>query len=283
MNRLLILMILAGASLLTACEQAAEVQIPEYEQKLVVEGILRPDTISTLALTLSQPYHVPLELRDRSEQIKDATVVLHGSQGSIPMVLDSNSFGSGYEYYYSTNHSFKTGEQYELEVIWGERTVTASTVIPRKAGVKNVGYNPERFDSLTGAYYPPQLQVQVDDPPPVGDNYLVVAEVYDPSTGNGFNTSTYYQEFARDLFATNPVAEVDIGWHNGFSDSLIVTVRVLNYPDAYVEYHESLFEASNSMYDPFSEVVNVRTNIEGGLGIFSAYSVSEPKTIIIKF
>jgi len=62
-------------------------------------------------------------------------------------------------------------------------------------------------------------------------------------------------------------------------DSLVVKIYIYNLEKSYYLYHKSL-DDYNDGANPFSEATPVYSNITGGLGIFTSYTID---SLIVKY
>lgn len=63
------------------------------------------------------------------------------------------------------------------------------------------------------------------------------------------------------------------------SDSSIVKIYLFNVEKSYYQYHKSLDDYNDSG-NPFSEATPVYSNINGGLGVFTSYTID---SLVVKF
>ncbi|HET9278160.1 MAG TPA: DUF4249 family protein, partial [Flavitalea sp.] len=65
-----------------------------------------------------------------------------------------------------------------------------------------------------------------------------------------------------------------------FARNDTVAVRVYSLNKEHYEYLESMGNARRSNFNPFSQPGRIKSNVSGGLGIFTSISYTEHKVII---
>ena len=121
---------------------------------------------------------------------------------------------------------------------------------------------------------------------PVEDNYYKLIDVTtkyytDSETGKVLkHSSSSNTLFKKSFFTDNGMDGKEIsqrteGTNDGYystPDSVFMKIYLLNTEKSYYQFHQSLMNYSDGTV-PFSEASPLFSNINGGLGIFSAYTV----------
>lgn len=132
-----------------------EIVIPQlpYESKVVIQGIVEPDSFPIVYINRTVPYLSgttdPADLI-----VRNATVTISSKEGTDPLYLDSVyiAFECKYAYFYKGNSVSKANTTYTLTVVDGTKTHTATTTTSLKpVTISRVSYTPN-FKDLYGTH-----------------------------------------------------------------------------------------------------------------------------------
>ena len=263
----------------SACEEEVRhVKLPPFEQKLVIASFISPSD-SICFVTVSSNRRLYGELNDfESSGSLSGTI----SDGNTTLTLDSALTGLKFR-----NSKIKTepGKTYRLKVMSdkglsaeGECTVPQQRDFMIKADTSSVlhsipGYNTWREFNIDISFN--------DFPGEV--NYFRLNGTFTgymtPEEPGKTEIVRRQLSFSKELFTDNEagsgsVIKSSTGLGQSFSnyDSAFIKIYLLNTEKSYYLYHKSL-EDYNSGDDPFSEVTPVYSNITGGLGVFTSFTV----------
>lgn len=134
MRQLLQLILLIGltALMLPSCQKEIEVQPPDYEPKIVIEGSIENGSPAMVIVSRSVPYFDPIDLQTLMNDvfIRDAvvTVSCDGQSEQLNFVYFCKD-SPVYLAYVGQNIKGEPGKRYDLTVEYGGKTYTASTTI----------------------------------------------------------------------------------------------------------------------------------------------------------
>lgn len=265
----LLLFLLTGSG----CEKYVNyVNSPVFEQKLVITSFISPsDTVSKILVSSNQPLY---SFSEKLEDPGDITGTL--SDGTNEVQLDTNSTGL----LFSRNKMPVTsGKTYTLKIssskgLYAEAVAT----IPQKRETII------KVDTVTvpgdAFYYEPinflDISVEFTDYPAEKNFYNIIGKFTGYSSNpNNFYYPRYWFEYINDKNASPDNRIILDSWKvpsNNNYDSAFITVYVMNTEESYYLYHTSLYEFDHSD-NPFSEAKPVFSNIDGGLGIFTSYTI----------
>ncbi len=269
MNYLLKLFLFTGLLGILSCDLEKEitVDLPAYEPQLVVECYLQVGQPYRLLLTESSAYFEPPAL----PLVDDATVVIkhNGISHTLEngLILDQETSSV---YNYSLNISpMAFNEVYELKITDrnGEQ-LTAQTLILDTIPIKELEL----------------LDREIDD------QFSLLTRVADPPASNFYRRTLHLGEniidgFLEQDFATNDDfigEDSELVFGSGFEyesgDTLIAGIYHIN--EAYYNYLESIETAINSNGNPFVQPEAIRSNIKGGIGIFTGFSLDQKMVVI---
>ena len=171
---------------------------------------------------------------------------------------------------------------YDLRIITGSDTLTASTFIPPHVPLDSIRFLPppgQPNDSLA------QLRASVTDPPGIRNFYRFFIQTDNAS----FNT--LFSSVEEDLFfdgkafefqllnprTTDGDADPDEFGLYFVGDS--ITIKWCSIDEAHFDFWNTL-EFNRANQGPFSSYTRIKSNINGGLGIWGGYSVSYYSRIV---
>jgi len=271
---------LSASLFLPGCEKnVREVKLPPFEQKLVINSFISPsDSVSMFFISSNRKIYGETGVNEETGKITGTI-----SDGTLEVALDTTRYG-----FKLTRDKMQIGhgKSYTLKVESDKGLkATASCVVPRKreflakvdtffvappvmpeipfhravkfiftfrdiAGEKNY----YRIGAKCTIYYVSQT---------TGEH-----KVY---SGNISLEKEYITDAGND---GKDLADKSIGGiaYSSANDSVFLEVYLYNLEKSYYLYHRSL-KNYNSDENPFSENSPVYSNISGGLGIFTSYTV----------
>lgn len=269
----------------SACErEATNIILPEFTHRLSITSFLSPtDTISYVFVSSNQRIYGELNLKE-STGILTAFI----SDGSREIALDTSNNG------FIIRHDqmdIKYGITYKLRVISDiGLSAEAISTVPVK---RNFSLKADTFSILEQNTYLPAERIFYTTATftdyPGEDNYYKLFEVStsyytDSETGKVLKSSSSNTLFKKSFFTDNGLNGKEIsqrteGINGGYystpdsgPDSVFLKIYLLNTEKSYYQFHQSLLNYDDGTV-PFSEASPLFSNINGGLGIFSAYTV----------
>ncbi len=304
--------VLITATILSSCEKYIEFEGENKPPRLVVNGLIEPDSVFRVDLSHSLGFIDVGEIRS----VENGTVDVFLKNG--PFLETLAHMGDGI---YEGSLVALAGESYRVEAAAaGMADVSAVDIVPYPVAIAN-------WDTITstseGFFGSSSLNVSFTITDPAGENYYAIEAFeaqyytvdvvgYDPQTEQPIYDTIYFdnpQRFALGL-STNDVvltSEYTSALGDGilydnrflFSDELFRgSTRTFNFNIDYFtgssdmeikltsisadlfQYYRTQRSYNDASGDPFSEPVQVFSNIEGGLGIWGGQS---SQSILIEF
>lgn len=287
-----------------SCEKIIEIDIPESERKIVVNGLLNPDSVVKINLSRS------LSILENNEFVYLENAQVRLSENGTDLGLLSNT-GSGF--YVLSGYYPNPGSEYYLQVEYpGLQTVTALAELKDPVDFSEIDTT-----STTDEWGGGELRISFDFDDPAEENFYSISvtathKVFDYFTfsyldslvtypvyfsfieeGEGIQNrlvqegaTTYFgsKAFFSDALFNGKKMDVDISiskysFFDADTVSLDVSLEHISKP--YYLYAVSSGNYDRSSGNPFAEPVSVYTNVENGLGIFSGYSFFRKNISII--
>jgi hypothetical protein len=289
-------------ALLTGCEQNVALELPEAEEKLVVEGHIEQGRPPIVVLTRTVPLFSDISMEQLQKAFVHQASVTISSNGksyplqefstaALPAVLQEQieqqlgiKPGSGIElfFYSSLSLTGQLGQRYELDILHEEKHLTATTIIPNLTPVDSLWLVPHpENDSLQVLWY------NYPDPDTLG-NYVRYftsrnSEPYYP----GYFTSVYSDEIINGSDVPFPLERaqsknepVDLETYGYFGKGDTIRIRWCAIDRAHFRFWSTLEADRNSNGNPIGSPVRIETNVKGGLGIWGGYGVNEYQLIV---
>jgi len=133
-----------------SCQTPIDVEIPNYYNKIVVEGYIENGEYPIVSLSRSVPYFSTMTLNYLIDSviIRDAKVTITSSKGETHQLTFMPSFEAPLFFAYTTNEfmpgSFKGdfNTSYELKIEWDGKVYTSTTAIKNTFDLDSVGFVP---------------------------------------------------------------------------------------------------------------------------------------------
>lgn len=304
-------LLIAIAAILTSCSKEIEVELPETEPRIVVEGTIEPGQPPIILLSKTQNYFEPTSIAALAEiYVNGATINVTDGVNSVtlseicasdippallPVVaeltgLDPNILAA-LDICIYTDTLLTTspilgvaGNTYRLTVDVDGKTLTSSTTIPNPVALDSTWFrleDPVNNDSLGFAW------AFLTDPDTLGNNYRWTARrinryadgtVKDPTfvapLGSVFNDQ-FFNGIGFEFFAFRGVApfsdkeDDENEERDNFKTGDTVVVRFISMNFDEFEFYRTFETNYASAGDLFTTPTNIKSNIEGGLGIWA--------------
>jgi hypothetical protein len=271
--------------LVVACEREIQIDLPSSQNLIVVEGNIEAGKRPVILLTRNQGFFesFPTDLESFVEEfvIQDAEVKL--SNGIITETLQFTLDFNNYPFFYYTGSLItgEVGKTYTLEIIAEGQTLTSSTTLPGSVPIDSAWFELNPFDvnedSLGVSY------LTIMDPDTFGNAYRLFAKrnselQFFPVPGSSFNDD--FVNGQRVTFFTGrsdePFAATDTFVPNEFfytlGDTMFFKFATMGRKE--YDFYSTLDAAINSNGNPFASPTLVKSNINGGLGVWVGMSVS---------
>jgi hypothetical protein len=272
-NLIIFFVVFAGIS----CEKDANTgKVPQFRQKLVVTSFISPrDSVSFVTIESNERLYGDLRNLEPLGKVK---VSISDGTEKIDLQKGNNQF-----YFRKKDMAVGAGKTYHLEVT-SENGLKAdahcSVPLQRDLEIKadTISVHHSYPDGVSWSEL--RIKVFLDDPPGENNYYCAEAQMLD------YNKNYGGYPYITDLYNGNEKWFSDEGndgkriyanefstqYHPSNSDSVKTVIYILNTDKEYFNYHQSLGKYAGGE-DPFTEVSPVFSNINGGLGIFAAFTV----------
>ena len=268
MNNLFSILIISSIISFISCTKDADVKLPAVEPKLVISSFISPqDSIVKVEVTMSQPLYNNSNAGQFSA-VSNATVQIN--DGTITQTLAYDSTGN----YYFVNTSLfpiTVGTIYYLTVLTPDgKNINASTTVPTLNST--LTYTSHQITDPYGSekYV---IETSWNDTPDTEDYYRIAFYNKDYYPGDIDTTywallSENFSDKGKDGGAFNQNSEIYTYSSTGTVEGELYLIHASK---EYYLFHSKLLDAAYSG-SPFSEPVQMYSNINGGYGVFAGYN-----------
>lgn len=297
---------------LSGCEKEILLEIPEGEPALVVEGHIEQDAPPVVLLTRSVPIFSDFSVKNLekafvhnaniyvSDGIKEYKLQELNSTNLPPALIKIVAEQYGFTpdkntgqlpflfYFYSTTELKGTvGKKYKLRIEAEGKTLTASTSIPNITKIDSLWVKPHpdsKNDSLVMLWY------RYRDPDTLGNCVRYFTSRNQEAFYPGYFNSVFIDDFVNGKpYIDYPLArgesknqEPDFDTYGYFKKGDSITVKWCNIDIAHFRFWQTLESDFGSRGNPFGSPVAIKSNIQGGLGIWGGYGVVYHKFVVPK-
>lgn len=308
-RNLILLAVLVLMWMFSACEREITVNLPKPKEQIVVEGYIENGLPPYVFLTRNQPFFGGIDINDLSSYfVRGAKIVVKEGANEVELVEYTSAllnilppeerqqladlFGitldstgtlpdiSIYSVPIGSTFVGEVGKRYDLFILAEGKELTATTTIPQPVIMDSLWVQPHPNpdnDTLV------RLFAQISDPPQLGNFYRYFTRRNSGPYVTGFNTvfddlvvngTTFPIQIPYGVSRTDRGESFDVNtfgyWRKG--DTCYVRLAMIDRP--HYDFWRTLEAERNNQGSPFGSFVIVRTNINGGLGIWGGYGSS---------
>jgi hypothetical protein len=265
-----IFLVISSVLIITSCERSS---ITDIDDLLVLEGYLfQNEKVDSIHLVKSLPFATEDTVYT---PVDDAQVSLLWNNQQYLL----NSIGNGYYSYFGNNLSIEEENTYSIEINYYGQIITSKTKVPKKTIIHPLEettvfidtvfiFGPSQFNGTEEA-----LEVIWDNP----DNsyYYVIIESADSTADDIIMGNDDFPDF----FSNRPSSlfrfrsEPFIGDRYVINNRMLTKygihkVKIFSVNEEYANLYENRTQDSRTLSEPV-------TNVNNGLGIFTAFSYAE--------
>lgn len=275
--------ILITVILLAAIGCDYNVQLPESDPQIVVEGWIEDGGFPIVMVTTTVPI---TEVVTDMSQLKNyivnwAKVSVSDGERDIVLIGQKNDDYFPPYIYTTTELIGEAGKNYRLKVEYSGRTVTATTSIPKPKSleyikVRQAKDNKQKFYLIGG----------LRDDPQTKDFYKVFSKVYGKdstyvSSFLGLTDDDVLNEELEEITINNGSGKIGESLNSYFSANDFVSIRFTTLDrQSWIYWNDFEEIQSLSSTSIFTISTNIRSNIKGGLGYWAGYGSSYYKVNI---
>jgi hypothetical protein len=322
-----------------SCQEEITLDLPQAENKLVVEGAIEPGYPPYVILTKNQGYFDPIDTNTYTnlfiEDVDSIKVWYYNDNGEevtrelslIPPEITEALFSVAFPIYTVTdtvgllngNYDFsQAGRTYFLEIKWNDELITSSTTIPDSTPLdclwveqnpnteanwwkestcdiraiysddaniqNNILIKSKRLEHWQKKKHEESV-VNKNDPMlllvDAGSDVLINGETFEtiflrPKNNGEFPPFASYQSNRYKTFDNNGIQD------SVFLNHDIVLIKFCQIDESSMKFWRGLVRQAGTNGNPFSEPMNLVSNINNGLGVWTGYGSIYYKVPIVK-
>ncbi|MGB8491379.1 MAG: DUF4249 domain-containing protein [Bacteroidales bacterium] len=286
MEKIKFLIVMSVCLIFISCEKdIRNGLLPGYEPKLVVTSFISPsDNLSFIGVASNRPVHGELlpypDPGEISGWISDgeSEIKMDAADGGLVFSKDEMLIVNGktYNIRIINNKGLKATARCTIPGKF-DHSIAVDTFSVIRENVDPSGYV-NRYRDLT-------ISVRFKDQPRKVNYYRMLGKYitfftyHDNDNGDVITIHNDKMYFNKDLFTdseSDEKGEIEVTpWTNSYyydADSVLMKIYVLDTEESYYLWHKTILDYKDDE-NPFTEPTPVFTNIEGGLGVFTSYSM----------
>lgn len=262
--------------LLGSCYSELDLEIPEHESKVVVEGWIEPGKSPEIILTQTAPYFAQID----SSNIKDFAL----SKAVVQVITDSTSEKLIYRpykiyfppyIYFGLDIKGEVGESYILEIIYQKKIIRAETSIPEPVEPDSVWiYKLTDSDTLG------MLRIRIYDEPDVKNYYRTLVKrkrkdtKFIPTLVSVFDDSYFNGDTITINLSQGLETLLEAGKQRYFNLEDTIILKFCTMDKSSYNFWNAISIKVLSAANQFSPSnTHIDGNIDGGIGIWAGYGV----------
>jgi len=269
--------------LIVSCEREIEIDLGENEETIVVEGIIEAGGNPRVLVSKNRGFfnNFPSDIVALLDTfiLQDAVVSVSDGQITYPLNFIFNPLEYPFAYYTTNALVGEVGKTYYLTVQALGKTATARTTIPPPVPVDSLYFGLNVFDVNEDSLG--FLYATYKDPDTLGNAYRLYAKKssetqYFPVNGaitnddfiNGKNV-TFFSGQSNKPFAVQDTF-IDQNFFYRLGDT--IQIKFCSIGNREFEFYNTFEAALGTNGNPFASPIIIKSNIEGGLGVWCGQS-----------
>lgn len=285
MKKLFYLLLLSVA--LVACEKEITVDMPNPENKIVIEAAIEEGQYAWAFITKTAAYFAPVDSAIIMNMIvKNAIIVVSDGVQQDTMHLSLDPYTFPYLKYVGSKIVGQSGKQYWLTVQVDGKTFHSKTTIPHAVTLDSIKFKPDVNQDTLGFIW-----LYLKDPDTLGNYYRAFTKIVGkdsvflhpyPSVSDDrfFNGQKAEYQLYR---GRNPLEDNNYNpqgldstgvarWY--FRAGETVIVKITQIDNQHYRFWYSMEQQFMTDGNPFATPTSLKTNIEGGaIGVWGGYGV----------
>lgn len=277
----------------SSCERDITIDLPIDEQMIVVEGCIEAGEAPRVLLSRNRGFFEPFptDLLDFVEKfiVQDAVVTISDGTQTETLQFVVNPLQYPYVYYTTTVMKGEAGKSYTLTVQAEGKTLRSVTRIHPPIKLDTTYFKLNIFnvneDSLGFVFG------RLTDPDTLGNGYRIYSKKnseseFFPVDGSAFNdlfiNGRTFEFFLQQSTKPFPAQDTFIReqYYYTLGDTIYLKFCTMGLKE--VEFFETYEAARGTNGNPFSSPILIKSNIEGGLGVWYGIAATYDTLIAVK-
>jgi len=269
--------------LIVSCEREIEIDLGENEETIVVEGIIEAGGNPRVLVSKNRGFfnNFPSDIVALLDTfiLQDAVVSVSDGKITYPLNFVFNPLEYPFAYYTTNALVGEVGKTYYLTVQALGKTATARTTIPPPVPVDSLYFGLNVFDVNEDSLG--FLYATYKDPDTLGNAYRLYAKKssetqYFPVNGaitnddfiNGKNVTFFSGQSNKPFAVQDTFIDQDFFYRLGDT----IQIKFCSIGNREFEFYNTFEAALGTNGNPFASPIIIKSNIEGGLGVWCGQS-----------
>lgn len=260
-----------------SCQREADVSNIPYIPKIVVEGRIEEGGYASVLLSLSAPI---TGIKDTvsllTHAIRSAKVTVSNGDTSELLYLRSNSNKIPPYEYRGKLIKGETEKKYFLNIEYDGNIITSETHIPASVDLDDIWFKRKKITETIG-YIGVSFKNESKEYYQLASSPFSIKDVFTPCLYGNIDSRKYNKGEKIDIeLKKGPTIYPKNDFTTFYNISDTIRIRLSTQPkeayDFWNSYQNEILNAQNPIYPTFS---SLKSNISGGIGIWSGYGSSE--------
>ena len=258
---------------LLSCDGENEIAYAEYSSKVVVEGWIENGTPATVILSQSASFSHELDTTFLLQHvIKSAKVSVSDGEQTEVLTLGSDNKHLPPYVYYGSSIKGKIGKSYYLKIEYKNEILSSETYIPepvpleeywivKKSPSDTIAHINIRFTNSSNLFY--QIATRVEE----------MESIYTPCLYGNFSSEQFGQKESVSMqISKGPVLYPETQFETYFKTGTIISLKFKTQAkhgyDFWTNWQNEVLNGQNPI---FPANTNLKSNINGGIGLWCGY------------
>lgn len=276
-----------------SCERDITIDIPVEGNFIVVEGIIEAGEAPKILITRNTGFFdpMPVDMEDFIEKfiVRDAKVQVSDGTNTYELQFVINPFQYPYVYYTTSEFTGEINRTYTLTVEAGGKQLHSVTTIPPPIAIDSSWFGLNIFDTEEDSLG--FVFLRITDPDTIGNGFRLYSKKsnspeYFPVSGSALNdqfvNGRTFEFFAQQSQRPFGTADTFIreNYYYTLGDTIHLKFCSMGWRE--VEFYNTFEAAKSTNGNPFASPVMIKSNIEGGMGVWCGLSSFKDTVIAVK-
>jgi len=262
-----------------SCNDDLDIDVPEPDDKIIIDGWIEQNKRATVMLTANSPYFSGIDSASlRNLVLTRAKVTIDDGEESEILILRKNEIYFPPYIYQSNRITGEIGKTYTVTAEYGGKIAWASTIITEPVNIDTVFFELAAGEDSLGI-----IQLEFTDPLDLKNYYRIFTkregkdEKFNSTLAMAFDDKYFpggKAEFALFRAPSSYIQEDEDDNYFRLGDTVVIKLCTISkeHFNFWNSYQEEILNVANPFAASLTEVVS---NVEGdGLGVWGGYGAS---------
>jgi len=264
---------------ISSCNEDLNIDFPEPDDKIVIDGWIEQNKKATVFLTANSPYFTAIDSASlRDLVLTRAKVTIDDGEDTEILILRKNEIYFPPFLYQSNRISGEIGKTYTITAEYGGKIAWASTIIPEPVEIDTVFFELAEGEDSLGV-----IRIEFTDPAEIKNYYRIfskrvgIDDKFITTLAMGYDDKYFAGKKAEFTLFRAPSSYITEDDNENFyrlGDTVIIKLCTISKD--HFEFWNSYQEEILNVANPFAaSLTEVRSNVEGdGLGVWGGYGAT---------